>query len=121
MYATEWVERTFDYVRSARTVLRKTGELNFIITLEERDFNPKKDIEDLGNISETITIYDSNFYVDAFYFIYQVKGELTHKIGHVYTEDLLGYNHNLITHEQIMDRLTYISLFDTETNAKDKP
>ena len=121
VYATEWVERTFDYVRSARTVLRKTGELVFIITLEERDFNPKKDLKDLGTISEAITIYDSNLYVDSFYFIYQIKGEITHKIGHVYTEDLLGYKQNLITHEQIMDRLTYTSVFDTETDDKDRP
>ena len=121
VYATEWVERTFDYVRSTRTVVSKTGELAFIITLEERDFNPEKDLKDLGTISETITIYDSNLYVDSFYFIYQIKGEITHTIGHVYTEDLLGYKQNLITYEQIMDRLTYTNLFnDTESDDKDR-
>ena len=113
LFATEWVERTFDYVRTARTVLRDDGELVFILTWEERSIDPKKDLADLIAISESLTVYDSNLYVDAFYFIYQVKGEITHKIGYIDTADLLAYSQKLVTLKDIMDRLVYTSVFDS--------
>jgi len=114
LYATEWVERTFEYVRSARTVLRETGELSFILTFQPRDFEPRKDLDDIIAISESVMIYDINLYIDSYYFIYQVGEETTHKVGHIYTEDLLAYNRKLITFEQVMEKLEYTSLLETD-------
>lgn len=116
VYATEWVERTFEYVRSARTVINKDEDLVFILVFEERPLVPQKDIDDLVAISESIAIYDSNLYVDCYYFIYKVMGEMTHRIAYIATEDLLAYHHKLITLEQAMDKLEYTNVFDTVEN-----
>lgn len=113
LYVTEWVERTFDYVRTARIVLRDCGELVLILTWEERSIDPKKDLDDLNTIYESIGIYDSNMYVNSFYFIYKVQNEIAHKIGYIEAPDLLAYREKLVTLDHITDKLVYTTLFDT--------
>jgi hypothetical protein len=121
VYATEWVERTFEYVRSARTVTNPRGEFVFIFVFEDRPLDPKKDLDDLITISDSLAIYDSNLYVDVYYYIYKVKDKMAHVIAYIAAEDLLAYNHNLITLEQVMDKLAYKTLYDDlDNNDKDR-